>query len=172
MGHFMKKSYCDNQKAIISKAKESDFSELISLINSLADYEKLQRPDKEAQQRLKEHIFGPNPLIEAWLSRIDGKAAGYAITLLTYSSFLALPTLYLEDIFVLPEYRSKGIGKELFKHCAKIAFEKGCGRMEWQVLDWNKLAIDFYNKIGANQLKEWLIFRLTSEDIKRFIQSN
>jgi GNAT superfamily N-acetyltransferase len=168
----MKKSYCENQKTIITKAKEEDFEDLITLINALADYEKLQRPDNRAQKRLKEHAFGSNPLIEVWISKVNEKAAGYAIICQTYSSFLALPTLYLEDIFILPEFRSKGIGKELFKHCVKIALEKGCGRMDWQVLDWNKLAIDFYNKTGARQLNEWLNYRLTSEDIKRFLERN
>lgn len=165
----MKESYCSSKEITISKVKEADFNELVSLINDLADYEKLDRPDKEAQKRLKEHIFSSKPILDAWLSKVDDKAVGYAITFYTYSSFLALPTLYLEDIFVLPEYRSKGIGKALFNYCAKIALEKGCGRMEWQVLDWNKPAIDFYKKVGAKHMKEWLLYRLTASEIKEFI---
>lgn len=157
------------QEISIQQAKSKDFDSLLFLINSLADYEKLERPDELAQGRLKNDLFGSSSKISTWLARIDEKAIGYAITLFTYSSFLALPTLYLEDLFVLPEYRSKGIGKELFKHCAKVALENNCGRMEWQVLDWNQLAIDFYEKIGAKQIKEWLPYRFTNEELKEYI---
>ncbi|MBI3591228.1 MAG: GNAT family N-acetyltransferase [Candidatus Melainabacteria bacterium] len=162
----------DIKKIKIRKAQEDDIESLFSLIDALADYEKLQRPDLKARERLRNDLFGALPKISAWLSELDGKAVAYAITLFTYSSFLALPNLYLEDIFVLPEYRSLGIGKELFKHCAKIALKEGCGRMEWQVLDWNKLAIDFYKQIGAKQLKEWLPYRFTKNEIEKFIQLN
>ena len=154
-------------KIKIRKAQIDDCKSLFSLIDALADYEKLQRPNLQARERLTNDLFGNLPRINAWLTEIDGKAVAYAITLFTYSSFLALPTLYLEDIFVLPEYRSFGVGKELFKHCAKLALEEGCGRMEWQVLDWNKLAIDFYKKIGARQIKEWLPFRFTREELEK-----
>lgn len=159
------------QKIHIYKAVESDFETLLYLINSLADYEKLQRVDQGAQERLKQDIFGTSPKITAWLAKIDNKSVAYAITFFTYSSFLALPTLYLEDIFVLPEYRSCGIGKALFKHCAKLALENNCGRMEWQVLDWNKLAIDFYKKIDAKHMKEWMPYRFTHEQLEKFVNS-
>lgn len=158
------------QKVEIKKANESDFDSLISLINALADYEKLPRPNKDAQNRLKKDALGENLKFDPWIAYVDEIPAGYAITLFTYSSFLALPTLYIEDIFVLPEYRSQGIGKALFMHCAKIALEKDCGRMEFQVLDWNKIAIDFYEKLGAKHMKEWLPYRFMREDLEKIVK--
>ena len=158
------------QKVEIKKANESDFDSLISLINALADYEKLPRPNKDAQSRLKKDAFGENLKFDPWIAYVDEIPAGYAITVFTYSSFLALPTLYIEDIFVLPEYRSQGIGKVLFMHCAKIALEKDCGRMEFQVLDWNKTAIDFYEKLGAKHMKEWLPYRFMREDLEKIVK--
>ena len=157
------------QKVEIGKAKESDFNSLFNLICALADYEKLQRPDKEAQERLKHDAFGKTSRIDIWIATINKKYVGYAITFYTYSSFLALQTLYIEDIFVLPEYRSQGIGKALFMHLTKIALENNCGRLEFQVLDWNKSAIDFYEKLGARHMKEWLPFRFTKEELEKII---
>ena len=153
----------------IRKATKDDADNLFRLIDALADFEKLSRPDSEARKRFINDAFGANPKINIWLSEVDNKAVGYAIYFFTYSSFLARQTLYLEDIFVLPEYRSKGLGKILFKHCAQIALEENCGRMEWQVLDWNKPAIDFYVKSGAKYMKEWLSFRFTREDLERIV---
>ena len=157
------------QKLNIKKASIEDSEVLFSLINALADYEKLKRPDANARKRFTNDAFGENPKITIWLAEINEKAVAYAITLYTYSSFLALPTLYLEDIFVLPEYRSCGIGKSLFMHIVRLAFDEGCGRMEWQVLDWNQLAIDFYEKIGARHMKEWLTYRLNRESLGKLL---
>ncbi len=151
----------------IHKAVANDSDSLLNLIDALADFEKLEPPDKEARERLKKDIFGTSPKINVLLAEVENKSVGYAIYFFTYSSFLAKSTLYLEDIFVLPEYRSKGIGKLLFKDCAKVALEMGCGRMEWQVLDWNKPAIDFYLKNGAKHMKEWFPFRFNREDLER-----
>ena len=157
------------QKVEIQKAKESDFESLFQLICALADYEKLQRPDGDAKERLKKDAFGKNPKIDVWIAKTNGKPTGYAITFFTYSSFLALPILYIEDILVLPEYRSQGIGKALFMYLAKVALENNCGRLEFQVLDWNKSAIDFYEKLGAKHMKEWLPFRFTKEGLKKLL---
>lgn len=159
------------EKVKVRKVEKKDFNNLLNLIDALADYEKLERPDIEAQNRLRKDIFGAGPKIFVYLGEIEDKIVGYAITCYLYSSFLALPTLYLEDIFVLPEYRSQGIGKALFMHCSKLALENNCGRMEWMVLDWNKLAIDFYEKIGAKQMKEWLPFRMVRNELEEFIRS-
>ena len=120
----------------IRKAGPADADVLCDLICSLAENEKLPRPDDVARERLKRDAFGSAPRFEAWLAEAKGKAIGYAITFYTYSTFLALPSLYLEDIFVLPEYRSQHAGAALFKRCARHAIEQGCGRMEWQVLHW------------------------------------
>lgn len=165
------------ESVLIRKATKNDSEALLSLINALADYEKLQRPDLNAKERIKTDAFGSSPKITAWLAEIKAihevpLPIAYAITCYTYSSFLALPTLYLEDIFVLPEYRSKGIGKTLFLHCAQQALGEGCGRMDWQVLDWNKLAIDFYERAGAKHLKEWFSYRFNREDLEQFVSKN
>ena len=148
------------QKIKIRKATLADGEALINLINALADYEKLERPNPEACERIKKDAFGLKPKINVWLAEVNEKAVAYAIYVFTYSSFLAKPTLFIEDIFVLPEYRSLGIGKAFLKQLARIALDEGCGRMDWQVLDWNKLAIDFYEKLGATHLKEWYNYKL------------
>lgn len=133
---------------------------LLFLIDSLADFEKLKRPSPSARKRLLRDAFGKKKRYEALLAFQYGKAAGYAIFFETYSSFRALPTLYLEDIFVLPEYRKQKIGLRLFLHCVREAKKRGCGRMEWMVLDWNVNAIRFYKKVHARRLQAWLPFRL------------
>ena len=153
----------------IKQAEQKDKEELFFLLSALADYEKLPRPDKEAQKRLEKDIFGESPKAYVCLSKVNEKAVGYAFYFFTYSSFLAKPTFYLEDIFVLPEYRSLGIGKALFKQCVQVAIDEDCGRMEWHVLDWNQLAIDFYKKNGAMHIKEWHPFRLERKDFDKIV---
>jgi GNAT superfamily N-acetyltransferase len=100
------------------------------------------------------------------MAELDGAAAAYAITFESYSSFLALPTLFLEDLFVLPDARKHGIGRAMFRFLAGEAVRRGCGRMEWVVLDWNQLAIDFYDKLGARHMKDWYLYRLTADQLK------
>jgi GNAT superfamily N-acetyltransferase len=153
----------------IRPATASDADVWLSLIDALADYEKLERPDAAARQRLLLDAFGETPRTEVYLAESDGRVVGYAITLFTYSSFLALPTLYLEDLFVLESHRGQGAGYGLFTHCVEEAHRRGCGRMEWQVLDWNRLAIDFYEKLGARQMKEWLPYRMVREDMEALL---
>ena len=140
---------------------------LLSLVDALADFEKLARPTPAARKRLLRDCCGTRKRFDAFISFLDGKAVGYAITFKTYSSFLALPTLYLEDIFILPEYRKRGIGGKLFRHCYRRAKSNHCGRMEWVVLDWNRNAIRFYDRIGATQLDNWLLYRLTLASKKK-----
>jgi GNAT superfamily N-acetyltransferase len=132
----------------------------LSLVDALADYEKLSRPDAEARQRLVADAFGEQPRVEVILAEVDGSVIGYAIILFTYSSFLALPTLYLEVLFVLESHRGHGAGYRLFVYCVEEAHRRGCGRMEWQVLDWNEPSIRFYQRLGAQHQKEWLPYRL------------
>jgi GNAT superfamily N-acetyltransferase len=151
----------------IRKANADDADLLISLILGLAEFEKLTPPDEAAQKRLMVDAFGPHPRFEVFLAEVGSKVAGYAFTFETYSTFLALPTLYLEDLFVLPEYRSKRIGYALMLHLAKEAVKRGCGRMEWTVLDWNEHAIDFYKRLGAQHLEEWYHYRLDRETLER-----
>ncbi len=151
----------------VRRATHEDSDTILLLIDALAAYEKLPPPDDAAKTRLIHDIFGPKPRVEVFLGEYEGKPVGYAFVFETYSSFLARPTLYLEDLFVLPEYRSKKVGYELFTAMVAEAYRRGCGRMEWTVLDWNNLAIDFYNRLGAKHMKEWQLYRLTREDMER-----
>jgi GNAT superfamily N-acetyltransferase len=151
---------------LIRVADASDAETVLGLIDALADYEELARPTEDARGRLKAHgwpIDGSRPLYTAWLSIDDstGEAAGYAITFITYSTFLARPTMYLEDLFVLPEFRRAGHGKALIQKVVECARESDCGRVEWVVLDWNTSAQEFYQGMGASHLTEWLHYRLT-----------
>lgn len=155
----------------IRLATASDGEAWLSLIDALADYEKLERPNAAARQRLLLDAFGEQPRTDVYLAESEGQVVGYAITLFTYSSFLALPTLYLEDLFVLERHRRQGVGYKLFTHCVEEAHRRGCGRMEWQVLNWNRLAIDFYEKLGARQMKEWLPYRMVREDMETLLNS-
>ena len=151
----------------VRPATPADAETWLSLVDALADYEKLARPTPEARQRLMHDAFGPEPhRIQVYMAEVAGQAVGYAITCETYSSFLALPTLYLEDLFVLPDARRHGVGRVVFRFLAAEALRRGCGRMEWQVLDWNQLAIDFYEKLGARRMREWYSYRLTADNLR------
>jgi GNAT superfamily N-acetyltransferase len=154
----------------IRRANASDATALLALIDALAEYEKLDPPDTAAKQRLIKDLSGEHPRFEAYLAELDNRAVGYAVVFETYSSFLALPTLYLEDIFVLPDYRKMKIGATLFKAMVTEAYRRGCGRMEWSVLDWNQLAINFYKKLGARHMSEWHLYRLNRTDMERILQ--
>ena len=154
----------------VRKATKTDSSNLLQLIESLAEYEHLTPPDAAAKERLVSDMFRQNPRIEASLAFEGDKPVGYTLMFETYSSFLARPTLFLEDLFVLPEYRGKGAGHALFKALVAEAERRGCGRVEWAVLDWNRLAIEFYERLGATHLKEWLCYRLTTRDFGRILK--
>jgi GNAT superfamily N-acetyltransferase len=139
-----------------------DFDEFAGLIKALADYEHLAPPPADAIERLRADAFGTRPRFEAALARdADNRAIGYAIWFETYSSFLAKPTMYLEDLFVLETARQSGAGGRLFEHVRSLGEQRGCGRMDWTVLDWNALARDFYNRRHAEWMKEWLLYRIT-----------
>ncbi len=152
--------------ARIRPAVAADAEVFLSLVDALADYEKLERPSPEARERLLRDGFGDAPRFQPYLAELEGRPVGYAITFETYSSFLALPTFYLEDIFVLPEVRRHGVGGALFRYLVAEAVRRGCGRMEWAVLDWNQLAIDFYERLGARRMSEWYLYRLTAEQLR------
>ncbi len=152
-------------------AEPADADTLLRLVDGLAEYEKLPAPDPAARKRLIRDAFSTPPRIQAYLAECEGAAAGYAFVFETYSSFLALPTLYLEDIFVLPEYRHRHVGSELFLAVVREAHLRGCGRMEWAVLDWNRLALDFYGKMGARRMKEWQLFRLLRTDMESLLST-
>jgi GNAT superfamily N-acetyltransferase len=153
----------------IRKAARTDAQAILKLVRSLAEYEKLPPPDAGANARLINDLFSGSPRIQAYLGEYEGTVGGYALVFETYSSFLALPTLYLEDIFVLPEFRSRKLGYALFKAMVAEAHSRGCGRLEWTVLDWNRLAIEFYKRMGARHMKEWQLHRLERDEMERIL---
>ena len=159
----------DSQIHII-RAGRSHGEVVLSLIDALADYERLPRPDSAGRERLLRDAFGEYKRFDVFLAEVGGEMIGYAIVFETYSSFLALPTLYLEDLFVLPEYRGREVGYHLFTQCVREALTRGCGRMEWAVLDWNQPAIHFYERLGARQLKEWLPYRLSRIEMEKIVK--
>jgi len=152
------------KEVTIRRGARSDAKGLIRLLISLAEFEKLQPPTPSAQRRIIKDIFDRRR-VKLLLAFRSGEPIGYALYFFTYSSFLAKPTLYLEDIFVLERFRGLGVGKSLFLRCVKEAAQKGCGRMEWSVLNWNSKAIRFYKNLGAKRLDEWSVFRLDEETI-------
>jgi GNAT superfamily N-acetyltransferase len=156
----------------IRKATRADGAVVLELVDALAAYEKLEPPDAGAKGRLINDMCATPPRFDAYLAEINGRAVAYAFVFETYSSFLAMPTLYLEDIFVLPEFRSQRIGYALFTAMVREAHRRDCGRMEWTVLDWNNLAIDFYKRLGARHMKEWHLYRLLRADMERILASS
>jgi GNAT superfamily N-acetyltransferase len=157
-----------NSNVTIRPATRADAESIRRLVVGLAEYEKLEPPDEEAQARLLDDAFRERPRVEIYLAEVGGEVVGYAFVFETYSTFLALPTLYLEDLFVMPGYRNIGAGYALFSYCARLAVKRGCGRMEWTVLAWNRLALDFYSRLGATHLQDWLLYRLDGEALARF----
>ena len=146
----------------IAPLTEDRFGDFAALIAALAGYERLPRPDAAALARLRADAFGPRPRFEAALAvAADETAVGYAIWFETYSSFLAKPTLYLEDLFVREASRGGGAGVMLFDHVRTMGERRGCGRMEWQVLEWNTPAREFYARRNGRWLKDWLVYRIT-----------
>lgn len=142
------------------------------LVVALAEFEKLPPPDEAAQARLIVHALGEKPRIEVWLAFVgeDAEPCGYMVLVETYSSFLALPTLYLEDLFVLPERRKGGVGGALLKKVVSLAHERDCGRVEWTALDWNVNAQQVYEqRIGAKRMSEWYLYRMTRDEMQRLL---
>lgn len=146
---------------VLRPATIADVPTLFGLIQALAEYEKLAHAVTGSAGALKDHLFGPHPLAEAVLAELSGQPVGFALFFPSYSTFLTQPGIYLEDLFVLAEYRGKGIGKALLRHVAALAAARGCGRLEWSVLDWNRDAIAFYQGMGATVLPDWQICRVT-----------
>ena len=148
----------------IRTATRADSRPLVDLIIGLAKFERLEPPDVEARSRLVKDIFKKR-LVRVFVASQRGKLVGYALYFFTYSSFLARPTLYLEDIFVKEQSRREGIGKALFLRCIKEAARQRCGRMEWQVLTWNRKAMSFYSKLGAKKIEDYRLFRLDEKQL-------
>jgi GNAT superfamily N-acetyltransferase len=143
----------------------TDVPVLFELIQALAEYEKLSHTVVGSASALQDHLFGPRPYVEAILAQWAGETAGFALFFPNYSTFLTQPGIYLEDLFVLPKFRRQGIGKAMFTYLAQLAVSRGCGRLEWSVLDWNEPAIAFYESMGAAVLPDWRICRITGNSL-------
>ncbi len=150
----------------IRSAEESDCQLILSLIQGLADYEKMSKDVTAKVDDIKNTLF-KKKYAEVFIGELEGKAVGFALFFHNYSTFLGKRGLYLEDLFVLPEARGKGVGKALLIHLAKVAVERDCARFEWSVLDWNQPAIDFYRSIGAVGMDEWTIQRVDGEALSK-----
>ena len=148
-----------------------DVPTILALIRGLADYERLRRECKATAAGVRRHGFGRRPYFETLIARRGGRPVGFALYFFTFSTFLAKPTLYLEDLFVLPEERGRGAGRTLLAALARIAVRRGCGRLEWAVLDWNRPAIGFYGRLGARFRREWILTRLTGAPLERLARS-
>lgn len=159
-------------KPVISTrpATEADVPVLLQLIRDLADYEKLTDEVVATEDSLRHTLFGSSKYAEALIGSVDDVPAGMAIFFHNYSTFLARPGLYLEDLYVQPAARGCGLGKALITAVAKVAHERGCGRYEWTVLDWNQPAIDFYHRLGAEMKSDWRIMRVTGDALQRMAE--
>lgn len=149
----------------IRNAVEADVSLILELIRALAEYERLADEAVATEANIRTALFGPRPYAEVIIASSDDIPAGFALFFHNFSTFVGKPGLYLEDLFVKPEFRGKGIGLALLRQLAKLAIERDCGRIEWSVLDWNEPSIEFYKKLGAIPKDEWTIFRMTGDAI-------
>jgi GNAT superfamily N-acetyltransferase len=152
----------------IRPATESDLPLLLQFIRDLAEYEKLSHECVADEAKLRAAMFGPRACAEALLGFADGEPAAFAVFFQNFSTFLARPGIYLEDLFVRPAFRRRGYAKALLAHLAREANRRGCGRFEWTVLDWNRPAIEFYESLGAKVLPDWRVCRLTGDALERF----
>lgn len=153
--------------AAIRPAGPADADALAELIRELARYERLEHEVKMTTDDIRRTLFVPEPAAEALLAEAGGEPVGMALFFSNYSTFLGRPGLYLEDLFVKPEHRGRGLGKALLQEVARVALERGCGRLEWAVLDWNRPAIDFYERLGARPNSGWTTYRLSGEPLER-----
>lgn len=154
----------------IEPAREADAPLILRLIKALAEYERLSDEVVATEATIRATLFGDDPKAEAVIAYTDGGPVGFAVWFHNYSTFVGRHGLYLEDLFVLPEWRGRGIGRALLRHLARIAVDRGCGRMEWAVLDWNEPAIRFYESLGARPMSEWTVFRVTGDVLRRLAE--
>jgi GNAT superfamily N-acetyltransferase len=154
----------------IEPATAADVPVILALIRELAEFERLLDQCIATPEQLRDTLFGARPSAEVILCRIEGEVAGFALFFHNYSTFLARPGLYLEDLYVRQKFRGQGCGEALLRRLAQIAVERGCGRFEWSVLDWNQRAIDFYKSLGAVPMDEWTLYRVTGEALTRLAE--
>jgi GNAT superfamily N-acetyltransferase len=154
----------------IRAAKKEDVPLILEFIKGIADFEKLSHSVKATEESLMEAIFGKRPYAEVFFAELEGVPAGFTVFFYNFSTFTGKQGLYIEDIFVKPEYRGKGIGKSMFLHCVKLAKERNCGRMEWAVLDWNP-ARQFYEYFGAGPVEGWHIYRMSEDGFEQALKN-
>jgi len=151
----------------IRAATDGDVPLVVRFIRGLAEYERLLHACHATEEKIRASLFGPRPDAEVVIAEVDGEAAGFALFFHNYSTFLAQRGLYLEDLFVLPEHRGAGVGRALLAHLAQLALDRGCGRLEWWVLDWNEPAIRFYRSLGAEPMDQWTVQRVSGAALER-----
>ncbi len=159
------------QSIAITRATERDVPLILQMIRDLAAYERMADEVVATEAAVRESLFGERPDAEVIIAHADGEPAGFALFFHNYSTFLGRRGLYLEDLFVKPAFRGRGIGKRLLVELARIAVERGCGRFEWAVLDWNEPAIGFYKSLGAQSMDAWRIFRVAGDALTRLADS-
>lgn len=151
-------------------AERKDIPLILKFIKELAEYEKLLNEVKATEEILAQNLFGEQKVAEVVIAYLDNEAIGFALYFYNFSTFLGKAGIYLEDLYVKPEFRGKGYGKSLLKHLAKLAKEKKCGRLEWWVLNWNKTSINFYKNIGSEPMNDWTVYRLTGDALKKLAE--
>ena len=145
--------------------------QILRFIRELAAYEKLEHQVVATESQLAEHLFGQRPVAEVVLAEADGQPVGFALFFPNFSTFLGRPGLYLEDLYVSPEYRGRGVGRQLLQHLAQLAIGRGWGRMDWSVLDWNEPAVGFYQRLGATVMPDWRTCRLAGDALARLARA-
>jgi GNAT superfamily N-acetyltransferase len=142
-------------------ATENDCGLILHFIKGIAHFEKLSHLVEATEEKIRKHLFGEKSVAECFLAYEGDMPVGFALFFHNYSTFVSKPGIYLEDLYIEPQFRGKGYGKKLLLHLVQTARERGCGRVEWSVLDWNQTAIDFYKSLGAEALDEWTVFRIS-----------
>ena len=165
-GSLMTPTHSSTPEIHLRQAQVADISQILAFIRELAEYEKLAHEAVADEATLAAQLFGDRPAAEVVIAEVDGQSAGFALFFHNFSTFLGKRGLYLEDLFVRPQFRGLGLGRRLMVHLAQLAVERECGRFEWSVLDWNTPAIDFYRELGASPLDEWTVQRVTGDALK------
>jgi GNAT superfamily N-acetyltransferase len=166
-GAMLERALAADSACTIRMARPEDAGTIAALVRELAIYEKLEQHAKATADDFRVHLFGPQPAAEAAIAEVDGQAVGFALWFSTFSTFRGQPGIYLEDVFVKPECRGRGIGKALLAAVAARAIKLGCGRLEWSVLNWNSPAIGFYRALGARPMDGWTVYRVDGEALLR-----
>ncbi len=156
----------------ITPLTQNEVPQLLELIRELAQFEKLEHEVVGTVSDLENSLFGKQSVAGAFLARHDGKLAGYAIYFFTFSSFIGRPGIWLEDLYVRPEFRQQGLGMALIQAVARVGIERNCGRFEWTALNWNERALNFYRKLGAQEMSEWTMLRMTAAQLPALVSHN